>query len=235
MRFSTYADVTRDAACNPACCARAQSSFRGGHPRCRDQPRDLRSTRAEGSYRLPEVLAFRVLVFRLVRDGEGEVSGEDQTEVDTYFDRISRFMVRRLRIRLRRAYWLLRVIRAAFDDRKITRRSVVAEGRTVPSRRGSRLRSCEFTQSPPTRFPRSVVRGSAARWVPAATATAVRPVAGDSRPGGPLDDHWAGEHRIGDAARPCAGSAYPAGGRAECRGCQGARRHRRFPRRLLRR
>jgi len=43
-----------------ACCARAQSSFRGGHPRCRDQPRDLRPTRAEASYRLPEVLAFRV-------------------------------------------------------------------------------------------------------------------------------------------------------------------------------
>ena len=40
---------------NLACCTRAQSSFRGGHPRCRDQPRDLRSTRAEGSYRLPEV------------------------------------------------------------------------------------------------------------------------------------------------------------------------------------
>jgi len=38
-------------------------------------------------------------------------------------------------------------IHAAFDDRKITRRSVVAEGRTVPSRLGSRLRSCEFTQS----------------------------------------------------------------------------------------
>ncbi len=55
---------------------------------------------------------------------------------------------------------------------------------------------------------------------------------GDSRPGGPLDDHRAGERRIGGAARRCAGSAYPAGGRAECRGRQGARRHRRFPRRL---
>jgi hypothetical protein len=48
-------------------------------------------------------------------------------------------------------------IHAAFDDRKITRRSVVAEGRTVPSRRGSRLAARASSPSPPpTRFPRSV-------------------------------------------------------------------------------
>jgi hypothetical protein len=73
------------------------------------------------------------LVSRLVRVGELEVSGEDQAEVDTYFDREN--------FRFHgpggfesdyaglTAYFAS--IRAAFDDRKITRGIIVAEGSTV--------------------------------------------------------------------------------------------------------
>jgi predicted ester cyclase len=91
------------------------------------------------------------LVSRLVRAGELQVSGEDQAEVDTYFDREN--------FRFHgpggfesdyaglMAYFAS--VRAAFDDRKITRGIVVAEGNTVACQtwiEGTFVR--EFTQSP---------------------------------------------------------------------------------------
>ena len=91
------------------------------------------------------------LVSRLVRAGELEVSGEDQAEVDTYFDREN--------FRFHgpdgfesdyaglTAYFAS--IRAAFDDRKITRGIIVAEGNTMACQtwiEGTFAR--EFTQSP---------------------------------------------------------------------------------------
>jgi predicted ester cyclase len=91
------------------------------------------------------------LVSRLVRAGELQVSGEDQAELDTYFDQENfRFhgpggfesdyagLI---------AYFAS--VRAAFDDRKITRGIVVAEGDTVACQtwiEGAFVR--EFTQSP---------------------------------------------------------------------------------------
>jgi predicted ester cyclase len=91
------------------------------------------------------------LVSRLVRAGEPQVSGEDQAELDTYFDREN--------FRFHgpggfesdcaglMAYFAS--IRAAFDDRKITRGIVVAEGNTVACQtwiEGTFVR--EFTRSP---------------------------------------------------------------------------------------
>jgi predicted ester cyclase len=91
------------------------------------------------------------LVSRLVRAGELQVSGEDQAELDTYFDQEN--------FRFHgpggfesdyaglTAYFAS--IRAAFDDRKITRGIVVAEGGTVACQtwiEGTFVR--EFTQSP---------------------------------------------------------------------------------------
>jgi predicted ester cyclase len=91
------------------------------------------------------------LVARLVRAGELEVSGEDQAAVDTYFDREN--------FRFHgpdgfesdyaglSAYFAS--IRAAFDDRKITRGIIVAEGNTIACQtwiEGTFAR--EFTQSP---------------------------------------------------------------------------------------
>jgi predicted ester cyclase len=91
------------------------------------------------------------LVARMVRAGELEVSGEDQAEVDTYFDREN--------FRFHgadgfesdyaglTAYFAS--IRAAFDDRKITRGIIVAEGSTMACQtwiEGTFVR--EFTQSP---------------------------------------------------------------------------------------
>jgi predicted ester cyclase len=91
------------------------------------------------------------LVSRLVRAGELQVSGEDQAELDTYFDREN--------FRFHgpggfesdyaglMAYFAS--IRAAFDDRKITRGIVVAEGNTVACQtwiEGTFVR--EFTRSP---------------------------------------------------------------------------------------
>jgi predicted ester cyclase len=96
------------------------------------------------------------LVSRLVRAGELEVSGEDQAEVDTYFDREN--------FRFHgpdgfesdyaglTAYFAS--IRAAFDDRKITRGIIVAEGNTVACQtwiEGTFAR--EFTQSPAGSLP----------------------------------------------------------------------------------
>ena len=91
------------------------------------------------------------LVSRLVRAGELEVSGEDQAEADSYFDQEN--------FRFHgpggfesdyaglAAYFAS--IRAAFDDRKITRGIIVAEGNTVACQtwiEGTFAR--EFTQSP---------------------------------------------------------------------------------------
>jgi len=91
------------------------------------------------------------LISRLVRAGELQVSGEDQAELDTYFDREN--------FRFHgpggfesdyaglMAYFAS--IRAAFDDRKITRGIVVAEGNTVACQtwiEGTFVR--EFTRSP---------------------------------------------------------------------------------------
>jgi predicted ester cyclase len=91
------------------------------------------------------------LVSRLVRAGELQVSGEDQAELDTYFDQEN--------FRFHgpggfesgyaglSAYFAS--VRAAFDDRKITRGIVVAEGDTVACQtwiEGTFAR--EFTKSP---------------------------------------------------------------------------------------
>lgn len=91
------------------------------------------------------------MVARLVRAGELEVSGDDQTEVDTYFDAES--------FRFHgpdgfesdyaglAAYFAS--IRAAFDDRSIRRGIVVVEGLNVACQtwiEGTFVR--EFTHSP---------------------------------------------------------------------------------------
>ena len=91
------------------------------------------------------------LVSRLVRAGELQVSGEDQAELDSYFDQEN--------FRFHgpggfesgyaglAAYFA--TVRAAFDDRKITRGIIVAEGNTVACQtwiEGTFAR--EFTQSP---------------------------------------------------------------------------------------
>ncbi len=91
------------------------------------------------------------LVSRLVSAGELEVSGEDQAEVDTYFDQEN--------FRFHgpggfeadysglSAYFAS--VRAAFDDRKVRRGIIVAEGNTIACQtwiEGTFTR--EFTQSP---------------------------------------------------------------------------------------
>ena len=91
------------------------------------------------------------LVSRLVRAGELEVSGENQAEVDTYFDQEN--------FRFHgpggfesdyaglMAYFAS--VRAAFDDRTITRGIIVVEGSTMACQtwiEGTFVR--EFTQSP---------------------------------------------------------------------------------------
>ena len=91
------------------------------------------------------------LVSRLVRAGELQVSGEDQAELGTYFDQENfrfhgpdGFEADYAGLT---AYFAS--VRAAFDDRKITRGIVVAEGNTVACQtwiEGTFVR--EFTQSP---------------------------------------------------------------------------------------
>jgi predicted ester cyclase len=91
------------------------------------------------------------LVARLVRAGELQVSGEDQTELGTYFDQENfrfhgpgGFETDYAGLT---AYFAS--VRAALDDRKITRGIVVAEGDTVACQtwiEGTFVR--EFTQSP---------------------------------------------------------------------------------------
>ena len=91
------------------------------------------------------------LVARLVRAGELEVSGEDQAAVDTYFDQENfrfhgpdGFEADYAGLS---AYFAS--IREAFDDRKITRGIIVAEGNTIACQtwiEGTFAR--EFTESP---------------------------------------------------------------------------------------
>ena len=91
------------------------------------------------------------LVSRMVRAGELEVSGEDQAEVDTYFDQQNfrfhgpgGFETDYAGLT---AYFAS--LRAAFDNRKISRGIIVAEGNTVACQtwiEGTFTR--EFTQSP---------------------------------------------------------------------------------------
>jgi len=91
------------------------------------------------------------LVARLVRAGELQVSGEDQAELGTYFDQENfrfhgpgGFETDYAGLT---AYFAS--VRAAFDDRKITRGIVVAEGDTVACQtwiEGTFAR--DFTQSP---------------------------------------------------------------------------------------
>jgi predicted ester cyclase len=91
------------------------------------------------------------LVARLVRAGELQVSGEDQTELGTYFDQENfrfhgpgGFETDYAGLT---AYFAS--VRAALDDRMITRGIVVAEGDTVACQtwiEGTFVR--EFTQSP---------------------------------------------------------------------------------------
>jgi predicted ester cyclase len=91
------------------------------------------------------------LVARLVRAGELEVSGEDQAEADTYFDQENfRFHGPggfETGYEGLTAYFAS--LRAAFDDRKITRGIVVAEGSTIACQtwiEGTFVH--EFTMSP---------------------------------------------------------------------------------------
>jgi predicted ester cyclase len=91
------------------------------------------------------------LVARLVRAGELEVSGEDQAEAGTYFDQENfRFHGPggfETGYEGLTAYFAS--LRAAFDDRKITRGIVVAEGSTITCQtwiEGTFVR--EFTMSP---------------------------------------------------------------------------------------
>jgi predicted ester cyclase len=91
------------------------------------------------------------LVARLVRAGELEVSGEDQAEADTYFNQENfrfhgpgGFEADYAGLT---AYFAS--LRAAFDDRTITRGIIVAEGNTIACQtwiEGRFVR--EFTQSP---------------------------------------------------------------------------------------
>jgi predicted ester cyclase len=96
------------------------------------------------------------LVGRLVRAGELEVSGEDQAEVDTYFDQ-NNFRFHgpdgfECDYAGLTAYFAS--IRAAFDNRTITRGIIVAEGSTIACQtwiEGTFTR--EFTQSPAGALP----------------------------------------------------------------------------------
>ena len=101
------------------------------------------------------------LVARLVRAGELEVSGEDQAEVDTYFDQEN------FRFHgpggLESDYAGLTAnfasLRAAFDDRKITRGIIVAEGSTLACQTWIEgTFTHEFTQSPAGPLPPNGVR-----------------------------------------------------------------------------
>jgi hypothetical protein len=101
------------------------------------------------------------LVSRVVRAGELEVSGEDQAELDSYFDQ------QKFRLHgpggLETDYAGLTArfasLRAAFDNRKITRGIIAAEGNTVACQtwiEGTFAR--EFTQSPTGSLPANGAR-----------------------------------------------------------------------------
>ena len=91
------------------------------------------------------------LVSRMVRTGELEVSGEDQAEVDTYFDQ-QKFRFHgpggfETDYAGLTAYFAS--LRAAFDNRKITRGIIVAQGNTVACQTWIEgTFTHEFTQSP---------------------------------------------------------------------------------------
>jgi predicted ester cyclase len=91
------------------------------------------------------------LVSRMVRAGELEVSGEDQAEVDTYFDQ-QKFRFHgpggfETDYTGLTAYFAS--LRAAFDNRKITRGIIVAQGNTVACQTWIEgTFTHEFTQSP---------------------------------------------------------------------------------------
>ena len=91
------------------------------------------------------------LVKRLVRAGELEISGENQVEVDTYFDTINfRFHgPDGFEAEYAGLTNYFKSIRAAFDDRSIKRGIIVAEGDHIACQtwiEGKFVR--EFTQSP---------------------------------------------------------------------------------------
>jgi predicted ester cyclase len=82
---------------------------------------------------MPLTLTRDELIARLVRAGELEVSGEDQAEIDTYFD-TEKFLFHGpdgfdADYNGLMAYF--QSVRDAFDDRTIRRGIVVAEGNTV--------------------------------------------------------------------------------------------------------
>lgn len=91
------------------------------------------------------------LVSRMVRAGALEVSGEDQAEVDTYFDQ-QKFRFHgpggfETDYAGLTAYFAS--LRAAFDNRKITRGIIVAQGNTVACQTWIEgTFTHEFTQSP---------------------------------------------------------------------------------------
>ena len=91
------------------------------------------------------------LVSRMVRAGELEVSGEDQAEVDTYFDQ-QKFRFHgpggfETDYAGLTAYFAS--LRAAFDNRKITRGIIVAQGNTMACQTWIEgTFTHEFTQSP---------------------------------------------------------------------------------------
>src|SRR5262249_18411500 len=73
------------------------------------------------------------LASRIIRAGELAISGEDQAELDSYFDR-QKFRLHGpggLETDYAGLTAYLRSLRAAFDNRKITRGTIVAEGNTV--------------------------------------------------------------------------------------------------------
>ena len=117
----------------------------------RGEQRSVCSQTGRKAATVTQKLTRSELVSRMVRAGELEVSGEDQAEADTYFDREN--------FRFHgpggfesdyaglTAYFAS--IRAAFDDRTITRGIIVAEGSTMACQtwiEGTFVR--EFTQSP---------------------------------------------------------------------------------------
>ena len=137
------------------CCIASKNCYDSNHT-TRTQGSEPGRDRHDTRHKPDPEFTRSELVSRLVRAGELQVSGEDQAEVDTYFDQEN--------FRFHgpggfesdypglTAYFAS--IRAAFDDRKITRGIVVAEGDTVACQtwiEGTFVR--EFTRSPPPAAP----------------------------------------------------------------------------------
>jgi predicted ester cyclase len=104
---------------------------------------------------MPRRYARDVLVERLVRAGELQVSGEDQDELDTYFD-TENFAFHGpggFDADYTGLTEYFRSLRAAFDDRTIRRGIIVAEGEYIACQtwiEGTFVRP--FTQSPAGRL-----------------------------------------------------------------------------------